>query len=81
MAGAIIAHSLLLGGPGFPCVHPAIFHVMVSEDLSLGSLPPQDLPAAEDIPRNAGTTDDCEMIEKVYFYVQLSANDGGYCKF
>ena len=25
MAGAMIAHSVLQGGPGLPCIHPAIF--------------------------------------------------------
>lgn len=67
MAGCIMAHSILLGGPGFPCIHPAIFYIMCSGDLftHLSNIPTDDLPTAEDIPRDASTTDLLEMIRKV----------------
>ncbi len=68
MAGAMIAHSVLLGGPGFPCIHPAVFHLMVSGDTHLLSeLPTVDLPTAADIPRDASTIDLLEMIDKVLY--------------
>ena len=67
MAGCVIAHSILLGGPGFPCIHPAIFHMMIFGDLHvhLSDVPADDLPTAEDIPRDASTIDLLEMISKV----------------
>ena len=53
MAGAMLGHSVLLGGPSIPCLHPAIFHVLASGDASLGALDPEDLPTTEDIPQDA----------------------------
>ena len=50
MAGAMIAHSMLQGGPGLPCLHPVVFHSMVSEDLHLTSLEASELPTTDDIP-------------------------------
>ena len=60
MAGSMIAHSMLLGGPGFPCLHPAVFH-----SIACTSLDAEDFPSAEDIPRNAATFDLLEIISKV----------------
>ena len=67
MAGAVIAHSILQGGPGMPCIHPAIYQSMASGELqiSMSSLEVDALPSAEDIPRNASTIDLLEMIDLV----------------
>ena len=63
MVGAAIAHSLLLGGPGFPVLHPA-----VCAHLALHPVDPEsisDLPCADDIPLNAATFDTKNFIDKV----------------
>lgn len=63
MAGAAIAHSVLLGGPGFPVIHPAVYAY-----LSIRVVDPEnvsDHPCAEDIPLNAATADTKDLINKV----------------
>ena len=66
MAGAMVAHSMLQGGPGLPCIHPAMYQSMVLGDcLELMSLQPGEFPTASDIPRNAATMDLLEMINEV----------------
>ena len=66
MAGAMVAHSMLQGGPGFPCLHPAVYQLMVLGDsVQLTSLQPEEFPTADDIPRNAATMDLLEMIDEV----------------
>ena len=69
MAGAIIAHSILLGGPGFPCLHPMIFHTMAryggDSPLQAVSADLENLPTVDDIPRDASTMDLVDMIDKV----------------
>ena len=71
-------HSILQGGPGLPCIHPAIYQL--GEQISMSSLEVEALPSAEDIPRNASTVDLLEMIDLVsyhhYNYVNLFEN---YC--
>ena len=61
----MIAHSVLQGGPGFPCIHPAVYYLMVSGNSHLGELSTADLPTAADIPRDASTIDILELIGKV----------------
>lgn len=66
MAGAMVAHSLLQGGPALPCLHPAIFYSMVyGDNTNLPSLEAEHLPTAKDITRNAATIDIVDMIDKV----------------
>ena len=66
MAGAMVAHSMLQGGPGFPCIHPAMYQSMVlGECMMLTSLQPEEFPTADDIPHNAVTMDLLEMIDEV----------------
>ena len=67
MAGAML-------GPGFPCLHPAIFHVLASGDVSLGALDPEDLPTIDDIPQDIFTMDLIDMISKVLIIVTLCMN-------
>jgi hypothetical protein len=63
MAGAAIAHSLLLGGPGFPLLHPAVYAYMSISEINLENI--ADQPCAEDIPWNAATDDVKCFIGKV----------------
>ena len=63
MAGAAIAHSLLLGGPGFKVVHPAVYSHLALRPFDL--LNCSDLPCADDIPLNAATEDTKVLIDKV----------------
>ena len=73
MAGAMVAHSILQGGPGLPCLHPAVFHTMVSgEAQAITTLTENELPTAKDIPRNASTYDILEMIDQVCTIVTFS---------
>ena len=62
IAGTAVAHSILSGGPGFACLHPAIYsqlavHAILDEV--------EDMPCAEDIPTNASTIDMLSLIEEV----------------
>lgn len=59
LAGAAIAHSVLLGGPGFPCLHPGLYDMLtetVTEGVSV---------SVEEIPVNAATANLLEMIKLV----------------
>lgn len=58
VAGVLVDHSLLLGGPGFPCLHPAVY------DLCVGVSDSYE-PNICDIPMNAVTEDLLDMITKV----------------
>ena len=61
----MIAHSIVQGGPTFCCLCPAVYSYMVygSKERAL-----EELPSAEDIPRNAATSGICSLIE-----------EGNYC--
>ena len=68
MAGAAVGQSILLGGPSFPYLHPAIYAHLAVRTLEPGEV--VDLPCAEDVPLNAATADLKDLIEKVqYRYV------------
>ena len=62
IAGAAIAHSVLLGGPGFPCLHPAMYSQLA---LAWNEDSVQDMPCAEDIPISCTTADLVSLIEEV----------------
>ena len=59
VAGMLVAHSLLQDGPGLPCLCPAIFQYLVSDN------PSDCLPTKEDIPLNLSTHELITFIEKV----------------
>ena len=59
IAGIFVAHSLLLGGPGFPCLHPAIYELISGGDAV------EYQPTVQDIPVTAPTAELLEMISKV----------------
>ena len=60
MAGVMTAHSLLLGGPSFACLHPAMYEWMINPSADLTT----DLPRVDDIPQTANI-DLIDVITKV----------------
>lgn len=62
IAGTAVAHSILSGGPGFACLHPAIYAQLAVHSI-LDEV--EDMCCAEDIPRNAATVDIISLIEEV----------------
>ena len=65
IAGTMVAHSLLLGGPGFPCIHPGVYHMLVFGDCCISNVHAYNIPASEDIRQDASTIDLLEMISNV----------------
>ena len=63
IAGTAVAHSILSGGPGFPCLHPAVYSQLTV--LSILDDDVEDMPCADDIPRDASTMDMISLIEEV----------------
>lgn len=61
LAGVIIAHSIIHGGPSFPCLSPAVFdYIIYGEiDRALSGL------SVKDIPLNAATSLLLQFLEKV----------------
>lgn len=62
MAGLIVAHSVLHGGPGVPFISPVLYSFIVTDDREnlLG-----ELPTIDDIPQNSATADLLQLITKV----------------
>ena len=60
MAGAAVGHSILLGGPGFPYLHPALYAHLALHTLSPDEI--GDLPCSDDIPLTASTFDTKEKV-------------------
>ena len=58
MAGIIASHSILLGGPGFNCLHPLMYNWMINPSKK----PMENLPTAND---TAANVDLIELISKV----------------
>lgn len=66
IAGVAIAHSILQGGPGFSCLHPALYRYIITQTSEDYSCDVEELPCVEDIPRNASTEDLVDFIDKVH---------------
>jgi len=60
-AGLIIGHSILQGGPGFPCLCPAAYNYMLHVDKEKAL---QEMESAN-IPVNAATHNLIQFINKV----------------
>ena len=60
-AGVIMAHSVLQGGPGFPCLCPAALSYIIHLDKERAL---EQLPTVNDIPRNAATVGLLSLIEE-----------------
>ena len=67
-AGIIMAHSILQGGPGFPCLCPAAYSYMLHLDKERAL---EKLPSIQDIPSNASTSGLLTLIEEVRMCVCL----------
>ena len=69
IAGAAVAHSILLGGPGFPTLHPAVYaHLARNTELyysNAENVAIADFPCADDIPLNLSTIDMKDFINEV----------------
>ena len=63
IAGAAVAHSILSGGPGFSCLHPAVYSQLAVYSILDDEV--EDMPCAGDIPRDASTVDLISLIEEV----------------
>lgn len=62
MAGAMVAHSILSGGPGLSCLNPSLYSWWVGlEEEEEGF----DMPSVADIPVNAANEDLLSMIDEV----------------
>ena len=64
VARIMMAHSMLQGGPGFPCLCPSIYNYLLNADKN-STL--QDMKST-DIPVNAATYNLLEFINKVKMY-------------
>ena len=69
MIGLAIGHSLISGGPGFRCIHPAIVRFLLAEEPRSHF----ELPSIEDIPKNAQTEDLLLLIDEVIDYLTNNA--------
>ena len=63
IAGMMISHSILQGGPGFPCLAPVVVDHLLTE--SAESL--TEVPFLQDVPLTAATGDLVDLIKKVSF--------------
>ena len=59
IGGALVTHSLLLGGPGLPCLHPAIYQVLCGVEVN-------EIISIEDILVNLSTAGTIDLITKVH---------------
>lgn len=64
ICGLLIADSILQGGPGFPCLCPAVFSYILYGDKDKAL---QQLPTIDDIPLNASTESLCNFIQEVFY--------------
>lgn len=69
-AGMMIGHSVMQGGPSFPCLCPALFSVLLFGDKDKAL---EELPSVNDIPRNAATFGLISLIEEVSIVTQNSS--------
>ena len=63
IAGLMVSHSLMNGGPALPCLLPAHYHILYTGNSD--SIPLSDLPTVEDIPRSMAYEDLREFVQKV----------------
>ena len=70
IAGMIIGHSLIQGGPSFAALSPSVYQFLTtgSEDKVMQSSDLETLPRSEDIPKDSSTVTLHELIEKVLFW-------------
>ena len=59
VAGMLLGHSIIQGGPGFPCLSPAVVDFLKTYDVKLC------YPTKDDIPLNISTHELITLIEEV----------------
>lgn len=67
IGGMMVAHSILSGGPGFPCLLPAIFHCLVTGIVDDEYIPPDMMPCKDDIPESLAYKELVEFVETVCY--------------
>ena len=67
IGGMILAHSVLNGGPGFPCLLPAIYHCILTGNVDDSSLPVEMMPSVDDLPQSLAYSDLLDFVEKVCY--------------
>ena len=65
IAGMMVGHSIMCGGPGFNCLHPAYYSMLHTGSTNPESLPSEFIPSVEDIPEALAYSDLLELIEQV----------------
>ena len=63
IAGMMVAHSVLNGGPALPCLLPAIYHGISTGDET--ELPPELMPCVDDFPNSLPYIDLIQFVQKV----------------
>ena len=65
IAGMMIGHSIMCGGPGFDCLHPAYYYMLHSGATTHEAVPSEFIPSVEDIPESLAYCDLLELIQQV----------------
>lgn len=64
-AGMMVGHSIMCGGPGFDCLHPAYYYMLHTGVTTPESVPSEYIPSVEDVPVSLAYSDLLELIQKV----------------
>ena len=65
IAGVMVGHSIMCGGPGFDCLHPAYYYMLHSGATTHEAVPSEFIPSVEDIPESLAYCDLLELIQQV----------------
>ena len=65
IAGVMVGHSIMCGGPGFDCLHPAFYYMLHSGATAHEALPSEFIPSVEDIPESLAYCELLELIQQV----------------
>ena len=72
MAGMMVGHSIMCGGPGFNCLHPAYYSMLHIDSTNPESLQSEFIPSVEDIPEALAYSDLLELIEQVAILLEFT---------
>ena len=67
IAGVIIGHSIMCGGPGFDCLHPAFYYMLHSGVTTHEAVPSEFIPSVDDIPESMAYCELLELIQQVSY--------------
>ena len=65
IAGVMVGHSIMCGGPGFDCLHPAYYYMLHSGVTTHEAVPSEFIPSVEDIPEALAYCELLELIQQV----------------